>query len=200
MFLDLSKEIDRHRHKLPHWQQESTWIFVTWRLADSLPKAWLDQWNEQRDIWLALHPQPWDEATDMEFHERFGKDVDALLDAGHGSCSLRKRDNAEIVASALRHFDGQRYALSDFVVMPNHIHVLFSPDPDYKLADIIHSWKRHTAWVINAREGKTGALWQPDYWDRLIRSQRHYDWAKKYIADNPKHLRDGKFLLWSAAL
>ncbi len=180
-FLDPSKEIDRHRHKLPHWQQDRAWIFVTWRLVDSLPKPKLDEWNERRSIWLAMHSQPWDEATDMEFHERFGEEVGTLLDAGHGSCLLREKDNAGIVAGALRHFDGQRYDLSSYVIMPNHVHVLFSPHPDHKLADIMHSWKRHTARMVNACEGKSGALWQPDYWDRLIRNEAHFKRVIEYI-------------------
>jgi REP element-mobilizing transposase RayT len=200
MFLDPSKEIEHHRHKLPHWQQDEEWVFVTWRLADSLPKAKLDQWNEQRDIWLSLHPQPWDEAADMEFQERFGKEVDDLLDQGYGSCLLREKANAEILAAAIRHFDGAKYQLGEYVIMPNHVHVLFSPDPKHKLADIMHSWKRHTTGEINKSLGQTGSLWQPDYWDRLIRSQRHCDWAQRYIEENPRNLREGEFFLWSAVL
>ncbi len=200
MFLDPSKEIERHRHKLPHWQQDQAWVFVTWRLADSLPKVQLERWRERRDIWLSIYPQPWDEATEMEFQERFGNEVDELLDQGFGSCLLRETANAEIVAAALRRFDGERYELGDFVIMPNHVHVLFAPTPDHALAVIIHSWKRHTARQINMREGKAGALWQPDYWDRLIRSQRHFDWVRRYIAQNPINLREGEFVLWSAAL
>ncbi|MGJ8643667.1 MAG: transposase [Luteolibacter sp.] len=200
MFLNPYEPIERGRHKLPHWQQCETWVFVTWRLADSLPKAKLDEWNERRSIWLDVHPQPWDEATDMEFQEKFGDEVDRLLDNGSGSCVLKKPENAEIVADALHHFNGSRYSLSDFVVMPNHVHVLFSPHPDHQLADIIHSWKRHTARKINSSEGKSGALWQPDYWDRLIRSRQHFDWVKRYIAKNPKHLNAGAYKIWSAAL
>ena len=196
MFLDPFKEISRHRHKLPHWQQDQAWVFVTWRLADSLPKAKLDQWNEQRDIWLSLHPQPWDKV----FHERFGNEVDELLDQGFGSCLLREKENAEIVSDALHHFDGEKYALGDFVIMPNHVHVLFSPNSGQKLADIIHSWKRHTSRQINIRSDTWGRLWQPDYWDRLIRSEKHFNWVRRYIANNPGNLREGEFLLWNAAL
>lgn len=108
MFLDPSEEISRHRHKLPHWQQDQAWVFVTWRLADSLPKAKIDEWMERRSISLSLHAQPLDEATEMEFRERFGNEVGDLLDRGFGSCLLREKENAEIVASALHHFDGDK--------------------------------------------------------------------------------------------
>lgn len=200
MFLDPSKEIERRHHKLPHWQQDKAWIFATWRTADSLPKTILNHWNEQRAIWLSLHPQPWDEATDREFHDRFASEINEHLDQGYGACPLRESGNARIVAETLRHFDGDRYELSDFVVMPNHVHVLFAPGMDQKLADIVQSWKRQSARMINMRMGASGRLWQPDYWDRLIRNERHFDWVKGYIAANPKELREGEFLLRSAAL
>ena len=65
-FFDPEAETDKHRRNLPHWQQGGTWVFVTWRLGDSLPKAKLDQWKEERAIWLSQHLEPWDERTETE--------------------------------------------------------------------------------------------------------------------------------------
>jgi hypothetical protein len=48
MYLNPYKPIDRHTVNLPHWQQGETWIFVTWRLADSLPKSVVEKLNEQK--------------------------------------------------------------------------------------------------------------------------------------------------------
>jgi hypothetical protein len=170
MFLDPSKERERRRHKLPHWQQEKACICATWRTADSLPRTVLGHWNEQRAIWLSLHPQPWDEATDLEYYERFASEMDEHLDRGYGACPLRESGNARIVADALRHFDGDRYELSDFVVMPNHVHVLFAPGSDQKLADIIQSWKRHNARMINLRMGVAARfLGSPDTQPKAFR-------------------------------
>ncbi len=195
-FFDPSAEVDKHRHKLPHWQQEETWIFLTWRLSDSLPLSKLKAWREEREMWLQLHPPPWDEKTEETYHERFSHEIDKWLDAGSGSCLLRDPANARIVADALHHFDGDRYRLAAYVVMPNHVHVLFAPAPGHELPELVHSWKRFTARKINLREEKSGALWQPDYWDRLIRSREHYEWVEKYIAGNPAKLAAGNFLLW----
>lgn len=68
--------------------------------------------------------------------------------------------NARIVADALHHFNGERYEIVLFVVMPNHVHVLFRPLAKNTLSAILKSWKGFTAREINKRIGKTGALWQ----------------------------------------
>ena len=191
-------DIDEHRRNLPHWQQGECWVFVTWRLGDSLPKAKLDQWKEERAIWLSLHPEPWDKKTEAEYHDRFSQQIDEWLDQGSGSCVLKEPANANIVAEALRHFDGEQYAIAAFVVMPNHVHVLFRPLGDHVLAEILKSWKGFTAREINRRSGKTGSLWQSEYWDRLVRNEGHFFKVMEYIRENPVKagLREGEFVLY----
>lgn len=88
--------------------------------------------------------------------------------------------------------------LDSFVVMPNHIHVLFQISEGHHLQDIVHSWKSFTAHGINKILGRTGALWQREYWDRLIRSQRHFDWTRNYILQNPAKMPRGSFDLYAA--
>ncbi len=190
-------EIERTSHRLPHWQQGEAWVFVTWRLADSLPREKLDQWKVERDKWCKRHPEPWDEKTESEYHERFSRQIDDWLDQGSGSCVLKDPANAKIVADALRHFDGKRYEIASFVVMPNHVHVMFRPLGDHALPDIVRSWKGFTAREINKRIGKTGALWQDEYWDRLIRSEWHFLKVEEYIRENPANarLKEWEFIL-----
>ena len=194
-FFNPDNEVEKHRHKLPHWQQHDVWISVTWRLADSLPQSKLDQWKEQRDTWISHYPPPWDSATEAAYHERFTREIEEWLDAGHGKCLLRKPANSRIVAEALHFFDGERYRLASYVVMPNHVHVLFSPIGHHQLSEILHSWKRHSSFLINQQEHQSGTLWQADYWDRLVRSREHFDWVVRYISENPKHLPAGEFIL-----
>ena len=195
-FFNKYAETDAHRRNLPHWQQGHVWCFVTWRLADSLPKAKLDQWNTERNYWLKQHPQPWDEATEADYHEQFSNRIDAWLDQGIGSCLLRDPEHARIVAEALRHFAGDRYLLGSFVVMPNHIHVLFRPLGAYSLAEIVKSWKGFTAHEINKLRGGKGTLWQDEYWDRLVRNEKHFAKCEQYIRDNPVKagLKAGEFI------
>jgi type I restriction enzyme R subunit len=61
-----------------------------------------------------------------EFLDLFWNRWHDALDAGHGACVLRQPDLATIVGNSLRHFDGERYLMLDFVVMPNHVHLLAS--------------------------------------------------------------------------
>lgn len=111
--------------------------------------------------------------------------MEAWLDAGEGSCVLRDPVIRGIVQAALQHFDGERYELGDFVVMPNHVHVLFRPFGTHRIEDILHSWKSFTAKEINRHSGRTGSVWQEDYWDRLIRNERHLGACQRYIESNP---------------
>jgi len=194
-FLNPFEDILIHRHHLPHWQQGNAWQFVTWRLAESLPAPILAEWTEEKAIWTRLHPQPWTEETQTEYHERFSARVDEWLDAGHGECLLRSPDCSHIVATALRHFDGTRYALGPFVVMPNHVHVLFQSQPGWPLPDIVHSWKSFTAKELNRRTGRSGSLWQQDYWDRMIRHATHWHACHHDILANPAHLKPGEYEL-----
>jgi len=195
-FFNKFAEIDEHRRNLPHWQQGHVWCFVTWRLADSLPKAKLVQWNMERNDWIKQHPQPWDDVVEAEYHEQFSNQIDLWLDQGSGSCLLRDPSHARIVADALRHFDGNRYIAGSFVVMPNHVHVLFSPLGAYSLSDIVKSWKGFTAHEINKLRGCKGTLWQDEYWDRLVRNEKHFAKCEQYIRDNPVKARlpTGEFI------
>src|SRR4029077_19539033 len=105
---------------------------------------------------------------------------------------------ARIVADAFHHFDGKRYDLDSFVVMPNHVHVLFRLRAGEALEKVVHSWKSFAAKKINrARErgrlARTGQVWQEEYSDRMIRNERHLNGVRSYIARNPK---GGVGLLW----
>ena len=196
-FYSHETETEKHRRFLPHWRQDETWCFVTWRLGDSVPADKLRQWYDDRNRWTECHPKPWDDATEKEYHVLFLRQFEEWLDQGAGSCLLRDAGNARIVADALLFFNGERYELASFVVMPNHVHVLFCPRGGHVIADILHSWKRFTAREINKRMGVGGKLWQEEYWDRLIRNERHYFKCADYIRRNPEKagLKDG-YIAW----
>jgi type I restriction enzyme R subunit len=196
MFLDPEKPIDKHRLNLPHWQQGEAWVFVTWRLADSLPEAVVRKLVLDRKLWLEKYPKPWDEETQKEYGRLFTMRFEALLDDAHGSCVLKYPEFRAQVTGALHHFNGGRYDLDCYVVMPNHVHVLFRPLGEHKLEAILQSWKRHSARQINKVRGEAGSLWQREYWDRLVRSQKHFEWTRDYTVRNPTKLSPGTFSLW----
>lgn len=186
--------------RLPHWQQDGAVYFVTFRLADSIPGSLRDQWENERDAWQHLHPEPRDAATELEYHRRFSAAFDGLLDAGYGSCLLRRHDAAKIVAETLHHFEGNRVAMISFVVMPNHVHTVFVQNPQWPLEKVILSWKGFTARQINKLVGRSGHFWQRDYFDRLVRDQTHFANCIRYIRRNPEKagLNPGEFILWES--
>jgi valyl-tRNA synthetase len=186
ILFDEFAEIDITRRNLPHWQQTSVTYFVTFRLADSLPAAKLAELEDERARWLAHHPLPWSDASKREYYERFSAKIDQWLDAGHGSCVLAKSDVAQIVAKALRHFDGDRYDLGAWVVMPNHVHALVTPKSGHELGAILHSWKSFTSNRINTLLGCSGQLWQHESYDHIVRNEAALGRIGEYIRHNPE--------------
>ena len=161
------------RGYLPHVKREGASYFVTFRLDDSLPREVLLKFQAERTQRLQTllarcdpaksgsTPDPTaetEETIDRDYHRR----VERYLDQGAGACWLRRPDIAELVANALRHFDGQRYLLSAWVVMPNHVHAVIWPMPNHLLGDILRSWKGYSAHEANQRLQRTGqTLWPP---------------------------------------
>ncbi len=101
---------------------------------------------------------------------------------------LKKRSNRKIVEDALLFHDGQQYDLVAFVVMPNHVHILIKLKEGYELTAIMRSLKSFTAKEINKNEKKSGPIWQSESYDRLIRDQKHFENAVRYIIANNKDL------------
>jgi REP element-mobilizing transposase RayT len=160
-----------------------------------LPQDKLRQWYTEEEQWLAQHPEPHDEATRAEYQRRFPDRLQQWLDAGYGECLLRKREVADAVEQALRHFDGERYELGDFVIMPNHLHALVTPLGELTLEEILHSWKSYTAHEINGLLQRTGTVWQPEYFDHLVPNAHCLEQFAAYIEENPVRagLRAGEF-------
>ena len=195
-------EIRHTANRLPHWQQHGAVYFVTFRLADAVPAHLRLQLDDERATWLRLHPEPWNHPTEREYHKRFSGAVERWLDAGHGSCLLRRRECAEAVSAALQYFDGSRVAMIAAVVMPNHVHALFVQNAEWPLEKLLYTWKTFTAKRINSVVDRRGTLWQRDYFDRLVRDQKHFENCVRYIRLNPKKARlsESDFLLYESEI
>jgi REP element-mobilizing transposase RayT len=89
------------------------------------------------------------------------------------------------VAGALRYYEGQHYTLHTWTIMPNHVHVLFTVLEEFSLSKIVHSWKSFTANQGNRLLQRFGRFWQPEYYDRLIRNERQFEFTFRYILTNP---------------
>lgn len=190
-FLDPSKGIQKHGTKLPHWQQGEVMQFVTFRLGDSMPAAKLKQWKQERQTWLSFHPEPWDEKTEREYHTRFTRQLEDWLDQGHGSCLLRDPAHRAKVEEVLLYDQGTLAEHHAWVIMPNHLHLLFTPK--HPLEKLMRKWKG-----ISARRIGQGSIWQRGYRDTLIRNARHFGNGVRYIRRNPIKLRPHEFTLWQS--
>jgi putative transposase len=148
------------RGYLPHCDEDGLVQHIVVRLADSLPAAVLQR---------------------MELLDS----CDKILDAGGGNAVLRSPEAAQTVVDALLWFDGQRYALLAWCVMPNHVHAVIEPRDTHTLSQIVKSWKAFTAAQINRMLGRSGRLWAPDYFDRFMRSNEHLSTTIDYVENNP---------------
>ena len=159
-FLNHNDETNIYQGNLPHWQQKGVFYFVTFRLSDSIPKEKIEQLRREGELWLANHSkgdkENYSSEELREYYRLFSERVEEWLDAGAGSCILKKEKYARIVADALMHFNNERYMLDEWVIMPNHVHILVKPINNYSLTDILHSWKSYTANEINKLSGNKG--------------------------------------------
>jgi len=200
--------------RLPHWSQAGALCFLTWRTVDSLPKDGLDRWFADRARWLVSHGiQPDDpqwrnrlERLDFklvrDFLDAFWNRWHDALDAGHGACVLRRSELSALVADSLMHFDGDRYEVLDYVVMPNHVHLLAVFPDEAAMLTQCESWKHYTAVQINRRLGQRGRFWQADGFDHLVRTEAQFEYLRKYIRDNPQRarLKPGEYRHYSKVL
>ena len=189
----------------PHWAQAGVIVFGTFRTADSIPAAVLTRWEQEKNGWLQacgyqghwrdVVPRLSDEER-FAFKRQFNRTREDFLDTSHGRCVLRQPELAQIVNDALLHFDGDRYHMGDFVIMPNHVHFLAAFATPELMRIQFDSWLHYTATRINRVIGVRGHFWQQEPFDHLVRSLEQYNYLVKYIADNPAkaNLKPGEYL------
>lgn len=188
-FLDPDGEITKHGLRLPHWQQSEAMQFVTFRLGDAMPQGMLRQWREEHTIWRRHHPQPWREEERREYHRRFTGRLEQWLDEGAGSCLFEDPAARQIVEDTLISDHGERAIHHAWVIMPNHVHLLFTPRE--RIEVLIKTWKG-----VSARRIGRGSIWQRGYRDTIIRNAEHFVNVVRYIRRNPARLGAGMFTLW----
>ncbi len=188
-FLNPQMDVVKSANHLPHWEQPGRCYFITFRMSDSIPASLMHTWSQERDQWLKTHPKPHAPEEIEEYQQRFTARIERWLDAGHGSCPLRRPDCQGIVTQALQFFDARRYQLHAWVIMPNHVHVLLSLVEGEQIGKIVSSWKSYTAKQVNDLLGLSGAFWQEDYFDRMVRDADHFVRCARYIRRNPLKAR-----------
>lgn len=176
------------RHHLPHVTGRDAVYFVTYRLNDSIPAASLVAWRRQLDAWLAVNPPPHDETQKRQMKDLGFRRIEDYLNDGHGSCLLRDANCRGIVAEVLHGRDQEDYLLGEYVIMPNHVHVVVKPTrPD--LSKVVGAWKSISSRRINKLLGRSGSMWQDEWFDHIVRSPQALHRIDQYIRENPGQLR-----------
>ena len=137
----LMTQFDYKQHygrNLPHIQPPDATLFVTFRLAGSIPQTVLDDWLQEKKL-LESGQRPRQATSgspdtgtnakeNLAFQRRWFRKFEAILHAStSGPLWLKDERLAEIVHNALLHRDGKVYRLDASCVMPNHVHAVFAP-------------------------------------------------------------------------
>lgn len=219
-FFDRDRPTEYRRHNLPHWFQSGVAMFVTFRLVDSLPADVMSKMRQEFCDWIkakrlpailvegffqpktsaferAMEALPASERKQLV--KRFGQLFHLSLDQCHGACPLRDPDVAEIMADHMLHYDGKRYDLDSFIVMPNHVHAILQFRPGHVLKELSQSWLRLSARRINAHLEQSGPLWRSEPFDHLIRSLKQFERLRAYIRENPEkaRLKEGEYFYYT---
>jgi len=182
----------RYGAYLPHWNRTGDTYAVTFRLEDALPMEVFERLARERDEKIKQAERKEEEISEETRKEitcLYREKVESYLNEGHGKCYLADGKIASLVQAALKHFDGERYNLIAWAVMPNHVHTILKPCEGFDLPDILHSWKSYTANKANKALGQTGKFWQVEHYDHLIRDEEDFYNQVSYILNNPAKAR-----------
>ena len=192
---DPKAELLIDEHYRPHWSQAGAIVFITFRTDDSIPRDVLRRWEREKAEWIRQrgfkghwsHVVPnMSDKEQRQFQKRFHRCQEDFLDTCHGRCVLRQPELSQIVANSLLHFDGVRYRMGDFVVMPNHVHLLAAFATADTMKQQCDSWLHYTAVHINRQLSEKGKFWQQEPFDHLVRSIEQFDYLRRYISENPR--------------
>ncbi|BCX47894.1 4-hydroxy-3-methylbut-2-en-1-yldiphosphate synthase [Haloferula helveola] len=181
---------------LPHWRIPGATYTVTFRLDDALPDTVMTEHRDRRLMLLKRIEKAIAAAGSRnalgeilplreEIRELQESLIEPTLHENHGECHLANPEVAELVEKALRHFDGSRYTLHAWSVMPNHVHAVVTPAEGFDLAGVTHSWKSFTAKEANRLLGRTGPFWQEESYDHIVRDADDFRNQVRYVLRNP---------------
>jgi type I restriction enzyme R subunit len=197
---DEHRAVQIYQRLLPHWRQEGATYFVTFRLGDALPLHVTRAWDGERYRWIATRVSGICEGKDdvatavarlspaeqQQYHRHFNRKLQEYLDAGVGDCHLRMTNCLRIVREQILSLDGVSCHVGDFVIMPNHVHILITPMPDKRLEQILRQMKGASSRDCNLAVGRTGRFWQPESYDHIVRSLEQLLAYRDYISTNPQ--------------
>jgi putative transposase len=167
-----------YRRNLPHWHPEGASLFLTWRLWGCLPAPL----KTTARSGCATEPSSTSQSPGAKF-----KLLDTALDRATGGPRwLRDPQIAASVVQTIHRGEValHQYRLHAFVVMPNHVHLLISPQ--VPVPRIMNGLKGVTARDANRILGCKGKhFWQDESFDHWVRNPAEFDRIRSYIEFNP---------------
>ena len=173
-----------YERNLPHRLPPGEAIFLTFRLAGSLPRTVVEQL--QADTELAQQRHAIEPAQRYAEQKKYFGRFDAQLAKGeYGPMYLRQPAIASLVADSLRYFDGTAYDLLCYCLMPNHVHmVVLLLDEAPPLVKTLQRLKSYTATQANKLLSRSGAFWQAESYDHIVR-KGELERIVAYVLENP---------------
>ncbi|MEP6895285.1 MAG: transposase [Chloroflexota bacterium] len=185
-----------YRRNLPHIHPEDYPLFITFRLADSLPIEVLKELQTQRQHELNFtKSQSPDEIYKIE-KKHFGL-YDTWLDqCRSGPHWLEDKNIAEIVAKKIHSLNSKYFHLLAYCIMPNHVHLLIESvigdriqhrgkTAKYPITDALRLLKGGTARACNLKLARSGQFWNHESYDHYVRDEQELERVIKYILYNP---------------
>jgi len=177
-FLSRFAHVTTWHGQLPHWECPGVAVFVTFRLGDALPQERLRELAQDLD---SIHLQ---KEVDHEAWRLLRAKVETWHDQGAGSCLFARPEIRQEVEASIHYYDGRRYVLYSHIVMPNHVHLLFMPQDGQTIQNIVRDLKHFLSVKFRSLKTWNGEFWQREYWDSMIRDERHFQKALNYIKGN----------------
>ena len=149
---------------LPHIDLKEHYQFITFRTKESLDpymkKLYASTMTDKQKYYL----------------------IDKHLDTS-GNGSLIDANMAGEIIDYYRSKSGDTFELISVCAMPNHVHVLLKQNE--ALPKIMQILKGGAAHIVNKKLSRNGAVWSRDYFDRVIRDEKHFEVTYAYIKNNP---------------
>ncbi|KUG08018.1 REP-associated tyrosine transposase [Solirubrum puertoriconensis] len=175
-----------YERNLPHRLPPGESIFITFRLAGTLPRTVVESLRAQLQRVEQVEKRSDAEESSVR-RKRYFKHFDQMLDqAPTGPLWLQRPDIAETVRTAIHHFDSRSYDLICYCLMPNHVHLLVHvPEQAPPLIQTLRELKGRTARQANLLLGREGAFWQPESYDHVVRNGEEMQRIIAYVLENP---------------
>lgn len=180
----LPTDLTHYRRNLPHRLPPGETLFITFRLAGSLPREVVDK---LRTEWEAVQEKAEDMEQSYAYQKRYFGRFDTLLDqADSGPTWLWEPDIAAIVQRALHFYDDAAYLLVCYCLMPNHVHLVITlPDGAPPLARTLQKINGYSGHQANILLGRQGQFWQRESYDHIVRNTTEMERIIHYVLENP---------------